>query len=198
MLFYGYWIFLWIKLHRFSHRNATLLYPLYADGYWKISNDPESRSVEVTRGRKVMIGRDTKLVLYQAAILFRMKFNARSAMRYSFSDDIFDAVVFESISKIVIIKRYWKIKTLLWHVPYHNTCIHFDLFESSICLSHFQLVYWHSQFVYLHCSIINLHFPIVALCISPNGYIYKCIQCQKPSKHFPFVNNLSLSIRFLQ
>lgn len=62
--------------------------------------------MEVTRGRKVMIGRDTKLVLYQAAILFRMKFNARSAMRYSFSDDIFDAVVFESISKIVIIKRY--------------------------------------------------------------------------------------------
>lgn len=25
--------------------NAILLYPLYADAYWKISNDPESRSV---------------------------------------------------------------------------------------------------------------------------------------------------------
>lgn len=159
------WIFLRIELHPFSRRNAILLYPLYAVGYWKISNDPESRSVEVTRGREVMIGWDTKRIA-SSGHYFTVKFNARWEIPFSAIFSI--PVVFESSIENCNNKTdIEKLNGSLWHVPYHNTCIHFDLFESSICLSHFQLVYWHSQFVYLHCSIINLHFPIVALYTPP-------------------------------
>lgn len=88
------WIFLWIKLHPFSRRNAILLYPLYAVGYWKISNDPESRSVEVTRGRKVMIGWDTKRIA-SSGHYFTVRFNARWEIPFSAIFSI--PVVFESI-----------------------------------------------------------------------------------------------------
>lgn len=88
------WIFLRIKLHPFSRRNAILLYPLYAVGYWKISNDPESRSVEVTRGRKVMIGWDTKRIA-SSGHYFTVRFNARWEIPFSAIFSI--PVVFESI-----------------------------------------------------------------------------------------------------
>lgn len=88
------WIFLRIKLHPFSRRNAILLYPLYAVGYWKISNDPESRSVEVTRGRKVMIGWDTKRIA-SSGHYFTVRFNARWEIPFSAIFSI--SVVFESI-----------------------------------------------------------------------------------------------------
>lgn len=118
MLFYGCWIFLWIKLHRFSHRKCYIIIPFVRRCLLK---NLEWSGVKVSVGHK---GKVVKWWLAEIQNSYYIKRPILFSGWNSMPDEIFFfrryfrfAVVFGSISKIVIIKRYWKIKRFFDTVP---------------------------------------------------------------------------------